>query len=150
MYILNGTKKINRTRLEIPCQPIDSMSHAQLISNKMLMHVLKSNYLSAVGLGANQVGILRQLFIAKINNKWSTYINPQITHYSDDLISLPESCLSFPNKTIKISRYATITLSYTDLSGNQRTKDFKDFDARIIQHEIDHLNGIHILNKENK
>ena len=86
------------------------------------------------------------------NNKWRTFINPSITKKEDSFMH-QESCMSFPNKSNKIIRYKKIELTHqvkarNDSRGDMwKTELFYNFDACIIQHEIDHLNGIHIFNK---
>lgn len=69
-------------------------------------------------------------------------INPEIIQASQEMSLSTESCLSLPWLEGKVKRHKSIQVQYTDIKGNQQTKKVKDFNAFIIQHEIDHLNGI--------
>lgn len=98
-----------------------------------------------VGLAANQVGINKDFFITKYPNQvFNIYINPLITSFSNETEIKEEGCLSF-NKKLKypIKRSLSIVMDYIDLSEYKVvTKEFHNMEARIIQHEVDHLNGI--------
>lgn len=104
-----------------------------------------------VGLAAPQVGKnIRMIIITqwKITKKEygligeSVMINPKIIQASQEMTLSTESCLSLPWLEGKVKRHKSIQVQYTDIKGNQQTKKVKDFNAFIIQHEIDHLNGI--------
>lgn len=74
-------------------------------------------------------------------------INPEIIEKSKDTICTEEGCLSLPGITGDVRRYKQITLKYSDLKGKKHKKVFKNFDAIVIQHEIDHLDGILFIDK---
>ncbi len=105
-----------------------------------------------VGLAAPQVNLSIKLFLAKPDPKDITkiFINPKILKQDKIVIpkskrtknNLLEGCLSIPKIWGHVGRSKTITLQYQDETGHQFTEDFSDFIATVIQHEIDHLNGI--------
>lgn len=117
-----------------------------------------------VGLAAPQVGINLRIFQMKPTDKAkvTTYINPVISHISQaeevpNFINsenvennkpkkskgkLLEGCLSIPNIWGNVTRKKFLTLTWQDESGKTFTKEFKGFPAVIIQHEVDHLDGI--------
>jgi peptide deformylase len=66
-------------------------------------------------------------------------INPNITGTSADCAISEEACISLPDERGKVRRHKSIVVEYTDLKGHKQKKKFKDFNATIIQHEIDHL-----------
>ena len=68
-------------------------------------------------------------------------INPSITSHSQTQVKGWEGCLSVPEIRGFIPRYRTITVSYADQFGNKKEQAFREFVARIVQHEIDHLDG---------
>lgn len=117
--------------------------------SEMLKTCASSN---GVGLAANQVGKSLRLFVIyailpKEEELISAYINPEIINTSGKKISKEEGCLSLPGISSRVARMEKLTLEYTDESGAKKTIQASGFKARIMQHEIDHLNGILICDK---
>ena len=114
------------------------------IANKM-MEVMKKA--PGIGLAANQVGVLKQIvtinFEDKENNKQINYIlfNPSIINYSKETIVMEEGCLSLPEQYADVERPKKITIEYIDKNKKLITREVDGFEARILQHEIDHLSG---------
>jgi peptide deformylase len=99
-----------------------------------------------IGLAAPQVGISKRFLvtdITEIDPKYGpmVFINPEIID-SDGEVTMEEGCLSIPDIRESVSRPKEITLRYQTLSGEEKTEVFDDWMARVLQHEIDHLNGI--------
>ncbi|WP_017294271.1 peptide deformylase [Geminocystis herdmanii] len=69
-------------------------------------------------------------------------INPRIVSHSEDVVIREEGCLSVENQRGDVPRYKDIMVEYFDRAGNHQRKEYNNFVARIIQHELDHLNGI--------
>ena len=124
------------------------------IGQKLLNTCLLGNNKDCIGLAHNQIKGNKNVFVAKINNKWRVFINSEIVKTSKETFLHGESCMSFPNKYNNVMRYNSVTIKHqikarNDLNGDAFiTEKFTGFNACIIQHEIDHLNGIHIFNKE--
>ncbi len=100
-----------------------------------------------IGLAAVQVGIPRRLLvidIAKDEQPKSpmAFINPEITWNSDELSEYEEGCLSIPDVFDDIERPAEVRVSYLDRDGKQHEELYDGLMATVLQHEIDHLNGI--------
>ena len=74
-------------------------------------------------------------------------INPTITQRSKALKTTEEGCLSIPNVYGDVTRPKTVTVQYTDIHGKQKTKKLEGFSAVIVQHEVDHLDGILFVDK---
>ena len=114
------------------------------IANQMMDTMIKA---PGVGLAANQVGVLKQIvtinFEDKENDKRSNYIlfNPSIIEYSDDKVIMEEGCLSLPEQYADIERSKQIFLEYIDENQKTIKKEIDGYEARILQHEIDHLSG---------
>ena len=114
------------------------------IANHMMEAMLKA---PGVGLAANQVGILKQIvtinFEDKENNKKINYIlfNPSIIQYSKDTSLMEEGCLSLPDQYADVERPKEIILEYMDEKEKVIRKQIDGYEARILQHEIDHLSG---------
>ncbi len=81
-------------------------------------------------------------------NTWEEIlINPEIIDHSETMNKDLEACLSLPNMEGEVMRYDWIVVKYTTLNGKKKTKKVKWFNARIIQHEMDHLDGIMFIDK---
>ncbi len=99
-----------------------------------------------IGLAAPQVGESIQLLVVdtsvdKENREYMAVINPEITASEGTQID-EEGCLSVPDLTANVKRFKKIGLSYQDADGNTRELVAEDRFAVVLQHEIDHLNGI--------
>jgi len=97
-----------------------------------------------IGLAAPQIGVLRRLIIADIGEGLLSLINPEILHRRGEA-SLLEGCLSLPNVRVQVTRNESIVVRGIDAAEREITRDLSGLMARVIQHEIDHLNGVLIL-----
>lgn len=102
-----------------------------------------------VGLAAPQIGKNLRMFAVKPKEKINIIVNPEIVSVSkepkeliDEHTRLMEGCLSLPNLYGPLKRPDSIKINYLDEKGDKKTSLFDGFEAQIIQHEIDHLNGI--------
>lgn len=131
--------------LKEKCMPVTSFDNElRVLANNMINHV---RVVEALGLAANQVGQNKRLFIARVNNgDIKPFVNPEILEATGKT-KLFEACLSVPGKSLKIKRKSFVRLKYFDLNGNEKTDIFAGMDAVCIQHEIDHLDGITIIDK---
>lgn len=104
------------------------------------------------GLAAPQVGVSRRILVVDGNDLVDTYpelkgfhremINPKFTFESEESSSYEEGCLSIPNVDASISRPARIRVRYVNPAFEEVEEEFEGFAARMIQHEMDHLDGI--------
>ena len=112
-----------------------------------------------VGLAAPQVGENIRVIATSQRDKKKTkdkflgetiMINPKIVEKSKETIIREEACISLPNCFGMVRRHNTITVEFLDLKGKKQSKKYKEFNAVIIQHEIDHLDGILFMDKVEK
>jgi len=131
--------------LKVKTKQIKNVSESVAkILEEMVKIVRKAD---AAGLAANQIGISRSLAVALLENeKFLKMINPIIRESNGEEID-GEGCLSIPGISPKIQRAKRITIEYLDLDGNIQTFDASGFTARVLQHEIDHLNGLLIIDR---
>lgn len=95
-----------------------------------------------VGLAAPQVGLLRRFAICQMTSKEIVeLINPVIVS-AEGSETGNEGCLSVPNKFLPVARATKITILYRDRNGREVQRTFEGFDARVCQHEMDHLDGV--------
>ena len=95
------------------------------------------------GLSANQVGLLKRVFVIRLENKEPiAMFNPSISSSSEFLESGTEGCLSFPDLFLEVKRPSSIDAEYFDTQGNKCIITLTGIDARCFCHELDHLNGV--------
>ena len=93
-----------------------------------------------VGLAANMIGVSKRIIAIDNDDNFLAMLNPEILRRSDPY-EAEEACLSLEG-TRKTKRYRSIKVQYQTTAMQTRIKTFTDFTAQIIQHEIDHCNGI--------
>ena len=102
-----------------------------------------------VGLAATQVGILHRVLVyrAYADDPITAMVNPVIEWRSDELESAEEGCLSIPGIHVEVERPARVRARACDASGEELIVEAEGLEARVIQHEVDHLDGILILDR---
>jgi peptide deformylase len=114
--------------------------NAAVVEREMLETM---NSFNGIGLAGNQVGLLRRVFVMKLQDgRELGCFNPYILNGDNDLVDSNEGCLSFPNLWLKVKRNIKITAAYLDNTGKTCIIELEGLDARCFQHELDHLNGI--------
>jgi peptide deformylase len=103
-----------------------------------------------VGLAANQVGRLRRVLVAGIEEDEYILVNPVIEARSEETEVLPEGCLSIPGIQVDVERPVAVTVSGQDASGDEVRFEAEGLLARVFQHEIDHLDGVLILDRTDR
>lgn len=93
-----------------------------------------------IGLAANQIGINKRI-ICIASNPIVVMINPIITDWSSETVELEEGCLSYPGLVVKVTRPKHIEVEFFDVLARKEQKKFTGMTARIVQHEIQHING---------
>jgi peptide deformylase len=100
-----------------------------------------------VGLAANQIGKNLAIFVAEDNNNFYEFINPKIIKFIGKETTMEEGCLSVDKTWGYIKRYPGVIIEYQDIWGKNKKLKAKGLLAQIIQHEVDHLNGILFIDK---
>ncbi len=96
-----------------------------------------------VGLAAPQVGVSQRLFVIQIDgDKPRVFINPEIVETSVDLVGFEEGCLSIPGVYADLDRPAEVRVQAWNERGRRFVLGAEGFLARVVQHELDHLNGV--------
>lgn len=100
------------------------------------------------GLAAPQIGLLRQIAVISFtDDEWIPMVNPEIVEYSEETEVGGEGCLSLEvllkeHHSVPVERSTRIKVRWQDEDGDWQEDEFLDMPARIVQHEVDHLNGI--------
>lgn len=98
-----------------------------------------------LGLAAPQVGVSQRLCLARLHGRLTPLINPVITWRSTSLETGEEGCLSLPGIYVPVTRAKAIVVRYLDGKGKEQERKLEGMDARVVQHEVDHLDGILIV-----
>ena len=103
-----------------------------------------------VGLAANQVGRLKRILVAATEDDEYVLVNPVIEASSEETETLAEGCLSIPGIQVDVVRPVAVTVSGQDAAGEDLRIEAEGLLARIIQHEVDHLDGVLILDRTDR
>ncbi|MGI5939539.1 MAG: peptide deformylase [Thermoleophilia bacterium] len=103
-----------------------------------------------VGLAAPQIGVLSRLMVwadPDEDYKRHIFVNPHILHMSDVTTVEPEGCLSLPGEMMEVPRADEVLVEAQDVEGEVFRMQLSGFQARVVQHEVDHLDGRLILDR---
>ncbi|MEG2660517.1 MAG: peptide deformylase [Oscillospiraceae bacterium] len=121
-------------------QPSTPATAKDLSLAQDLLDTLSANADRCVGLAANMIGVSKRIIVVDDEGTPLVLINPEIIKSSEPF-QAEEACLSLTG-TRPTKRYKSIKVQYQNTNLQTRLKSFKGFTAQIIQHEIDHCNGI--------
>jgi peptide deformylase len=117
-------------------------------ARRLMDDMLETMYLApGVGLSAIQVGVPKRLIVIDVARKGEDatplrMADPEIVAYFHEAVAMEEGCLSFPEHYAEVKRPGAVTLRYTDEHNQQQDLEADGLLARCIQHEMDHLDGI--------
>jgi peptide deformylase len=142
--------KMGDPRLLQQAKPVDAFDtpalHALVRDMKHTMHAL-----DGVGLAAPQIGVSLRLVVFEVDNAddpeldaipFTVLINPEITRVTEEMEEDWEGCLSLPDMNGLVPRFTAIRYAGKDQFGNLIDRRVTGFHARVVQHEVDHLDGI--------
>ena len=145
-------KDINQ--LKEVCIPVSAFNYREGEDIAKQLFDELENSENGIGLAANQIGINKRVCVINVKKPLGL-INPEITERSEEIFVFPESCLSFPGKHIRTLRHTSITVKADnydkELKFTADSKDINDaFECACVQHEIDHLDGVTMFDREFK
>lgn len=106
-----------------------------------LIDTANANKNNCLGLACVQIGVPKKIIVVRKGDNFIPFINPIIVKKSTQTYKSKERCLSLDGER-EVTRHKSIRVIYATRSGKSKCADFNGFIAQIIQHEIDHLNGI--------
>lgn len=127
------------------CEPIKENDLAKVsewvadLDNVMKEIRVKYNFGRAIA--APQLGIMKRLVYMNID-KPMVFINPEFTYKSDEQFELWDDCMSLPHLLVKVQRHKKVTMKYRDADWKPRQWTIEDDLSELLQHEVDHLDGI--------
>lgn len=124
-----------------------SFSNLENLIQEMKDLMIKSN---GIGLAAPQVGIDYAFFIMLVDNRLRACFNPKVLTSSENKVSFNEGCLSYPGLFVDIIRPEVVDVEYYDEKGNRILETLTGLEARVFQHEYDHLMGVCLVDNVSK
>lgn len=141
-------------RLKKICKPVEAFD-AELSRLIADLEDTRAANTGCVGIASPQIGVLRRVAIVDTSGhkkfgEWSSghrvLVNPVITRREGERLGR-EGCLSLPDFTANVRRALVVEVEYCDEHGQPQTLHAEDFEAVVVQHEIDHLNGVLFLDR---
>ena len=128
----------------LPVERFDEVLKAEIERMGTLMHDALG-----VGLAATQLGVLHQLLVYRADpeDPITTLVNPVLEWVSEELEVAEEGCLSLPSVHVEVERPAEVRVRAQDEAGEELQIEAEGLTARVIQHEMDHLSGVLILDR---
>ena len=137
--------QLGNPTLRVKCLPVNVFGTEKLNSLitdlRETLYDFKDRNGFGRGIAAPQVGVTERVIFTHIDEPF-TLINPVITKRSRKLMTMWDDCFSFPNLLVKVKRHLSIEVQYHDVSGRKHTLRVEDGLSELVQHEIDHVNGI--------
>jgi peptide deformylase len=141
-------RKFGDPVLKTPAAPVESFDESLVRLTQDMLATMRDH--EGVGLAATQVGRLKRVFVAAIEGDEYVIVNPVLTDRSQTTETATEGCLSIPGIQVDVERPTAVTISGQDVSGKPLQIVASDLLARILQHEVDHLDGVLILDRTDR
>lgn len=147
LKILTGENNPILRAMSVPVVKFDKELRGFAKQMKTAMVTVKG-----IGIAAPQVGKNIRVFLAVLNHGTDKQItvpmvNPKIVSHGNETEVAEEGCLSLPGKYGQVERFVAVNVEFFDLDGARQVLDLTGLNARIIQHETDHLNGVLFIDR---
>ena len=142
----------DKNKLKQKCIEVTDFKEAEKIAAELLSEL--SNSKKGIGLAANQIGYDKRICVVNVKEPL-VLINPKIIDKSKETFVFPEGCLSFPNKKIRTRRFVSISVECDNIDSTLFFTADSDkledaLECACVQHEIDHLDGITMFDRQVK
>ena len=133
--------------LRMPARPVEQFNDDLARLADKMAHLMRDAH--GVGLAATQVGVLQRLFVFQVADEEdvTAIVNPEITKRSRAVTVEDEGCLSLQGVLVPVERAVDVTIEGQDLEGAPLRLELDEMNARVVQHELDHLDGVLILER---
>src|SRR3954470_9419230 len=143
-------RKLGDPVLKSKATPVDRFDDSLRRQVSRMAGIMGDAY--GVGLAAPQLGISQRLLVYRVgpDAPLVALANPELEWHSEDEEVLDEACLSIPGAHVDVERPVHVRVRARDENGDERVVEASGLEARVIQHEMDHLNGVLILDRTTK
>ncbi len=94
------------------------------------------------GIAAPQIGLMKRIICLNLKGEMHTLFNPVLSNQSDEKFEMWDDCMSFPKLLVKVKRHQSCTLTFFDQDWKKQTWKLENGLSELLQHEVDHLDGI--------
>ena len=130
------------------CEPVEDFDSTLTDVYNELVRI--GEEVDALAVAGPQIGVQRRVFARRLAGScWELIVNPTFAAVSDDLWTYKEGCLSIPGSWY-VNRPRTVTMNYYGPDGTKGTSTESDLSGRVLQHEMDHLNGVLLVDHISK
>jgi peptide deformylase len=133
--------------LRMPAREVESFDDDLLrLAERMTALMRDAN---GAGLAATQMGVVRRVFVFQADSESDPHalVNPRIVQRSDEVETAEEGCLSLQGVRVPVERAVRVTVEAQDPKGGEVRLELEDLGARVVQHELDHLDGVLMLDR---
>lgn len=133
--------------LRMPAREVESFDEdLEHLVGRMTALMVDAN---GVGLAATQVGVVRRLFVFRLDSdsEPQVLVNPRVVGRSDEVETAEEGCLSMQGVRVPVERALRVEVEGQDAAGADLRLELEDLGARVVQHELDHLEGVLIIDR---
>jgi peptide deformylase len=134
--------------LKTRASPVETFDDALAHLTEEMLDTMREN--DGVGLAANQVGRLKRVLVASVEDEDYVIVNPVLSDRAETTERVQEGCLSIPGINVEVDRPTAVTVTGQDASGEPLRIEAQDMLARVLQHEVDHLDGVLILDRTDR
>jgi peptide deformylase len=130
--------------------PVDRFDETLLQQVQRMAGIMRDAI--GVGLAAPQLGISQRVLVYRIGSEAPliALVNPELEWHSEDVETLEEGCLSIPSVAVDVERPIHVRIRAKDEHGEERLVEASGLEARVIQHEMDHLDGVLMLERASR
>jgi peptide deformylase len=126
-------------------RPVDKFDDELAALSRRMITVMRDA--PGVGLAATQLGVVQRVLVYEVDDDPVTLVNPRIVAASRETEVAEEGCLSLPGMNLQVERALVVHVRARDVRGRRLDFEAEGLEARVIQHETDHLDGILILER---
>jgi peptide deformylase len=134
--------------LKTRAAPVETFDDSLARLTEEMLATMREN--DGVGLAANQVGRLKRVLVASVEDEDYVIVNPVLSDISETTERGQEGCLSIPGINVEVDRPTAVTVTGQNASGEPLRIEAQDMLARVLQHEVDHLDGVLILDRTDR
>ncbi len=128
----------------VEANSISDDKHQQIINKmKTVLDGIKAiSHENGNAISAPQVGVAKRIVLLRLNDEFVPMINPEFIEKSDQMFEFEEECFSFYSLRGVVSRHQKVIVRYLDETGQQQQMELEGEESGLVQHEIDHLDGV--------
>ncbi len=142
---LSQIRQYGDPALRMRAAPVESFDEElRRLTERMLVLMHDAD---GIGLAATQIGVLRRFFVCTVDGEDRVFVNPVVTPVGRDTDSDTEGCLSLASVRVPVERSAKIEVEARDAAGETFSLELEGYPARVVQHEVDHLDGKLMLDR---